>query len=435
MNNLYFTIFGYLVWLPWLISVVRTPYTRTEWHKQLLALCWAGFLTAFCFEPVTTYYFFGLVTFATILYCVKERPAFHLTPLAVIASCYWLYYFITLLWTPSVPKGTTWLVDTLPLIVLCWLPCWTHPSEQTKRSVLRTFVSAAGIMVVLSVSCWLISCHQLSMQPWQWPILQKASVAGFYSYDWVFRFIHYHHPTYNNLALCTAGVVAVYLSKNQDWKYKTGTLFMLIFITLTSLLIQSRIGLLFSGLMWFCLLFWLPSKKAMGLALISIMILGGAALYAIRQPLQQMGKDPVRAELTESTWQFIKVKPWTGTGVGALNPIVICHTINKPTWPHIGEISPTAKLEDCRTKTHMLPHNQWLADWAHGGLMAFIFAILLYATMGYSHIKKKDCYGIILLLIFCILSWLEPPLFIAKGMYLFGALAMGVTPSRSTWFT
>ncbi len=54
--------------------------------------------------------------------------------------------------------------------------------------------------------------------------------------------------------------------------------------------------------------------------------------------------------------------------------------------------------------------------------MAFLLCIGLYISLAYDVLKEKNMTVGMFFLIFLIMSMLEPPLFITKGMYLFGVM-------------
>ena len=71
----------------------------------------------------------------------------------------------------------------------------------------------------------------------------------------------------------------------------------------------------------------------------------------------------------------------------------------------------------------MLPHNQWMADWAHAGIIAAFIALALYVCIAMQCNAMKNYWGGVFLLIFTIFSLLEPPLYIGKGLYVFCLLS------------
>ena len=89
----------------------------------------------------------------------------------------------------------------------------------------------------------------------------------------------------------------------------------------------------------------------------------------------------------------------------------------------------------------MLPHNQFIADWAQTGIIGFLLSILLYLTMAVSILPIKAPFRTsenalsqsialtIFFFLFIVFSFIDCPLFIAKGLYLFGIL--GVLQSRN----
>lgn len=423
MPNILLTIIGYCIWLPWLAAIFRTPFSRETWHKQVLTLSWGAFLSAFCFEPVTIYFGFGLVCIAFILYCIRERPTFRLTPLAVVALAYWAWYVLSLTWSKAPIRGIQFLVDTLPLIILCWFPCWIRPDKESQTRILRIFISSATIWAGICVIGVFSTCAELHMSILDWPILQKMNIGGNLVYDYLFRSFVYHHPSYNCLVLCTAVGFATYLGKDKGWLQRGSVVLLAIVVTLITLWTQSRMGLIFLCIMWtYMLIQWLPTLHMRQIAIGVCAILCTIGVWVKQEAFQKMRQDPIRYCLTSTTWDYIYHKTWTGAGAGAINPVEIAHTLGMTWWPRVGTIQPEWTVSNWKRKTSMLPHNQFLTDWAHGGVVAFLLCIGLYVSLVYESIKEKNMTVGMFLLIFLIMSMLEPPLFITKGMYLFGAM-------------
>ena len=211
---------------------------------------------------------------------------------------------------------------------------------------------------------------------------------------------------------------------------------------LLALFSQSRIGLIFSLFLIPCaILFFTWHKPAARWAVISIVVLSCiAASILIRPQIQSFKSDSVRTLMHELCWQYVQKKPWLGSGVGALNPVEMSQTIGISYWPNIGTIPEDATVMNWPYRTKMLPHNQFIADWAQTGIIGFVLSIMLYLTMAVSILPIKAPFRAsenalshsialtIFFFLFVVLSFLEYPLFIPKGLYLFGIL--GVLQSR-----
>lgn len=418
------TIAGIGLYIPFWVQLFRTPWNKRTWSRQLVLLMLALELTTVLHVPSVMYISAGLLFAAVIMYCVIMRPQFRFTPLLIISALYVIYFAISILWSSWPERGTQFLIDNgLPVLGFAISASVLQVSKEEWAQILRTFCYAALIFVGLTILSWGVSCIQLHLAPWQWPFFHKKFIDGWQSFEWIFRFnggmTGYSHPSYNLLTIFAATCAAMHLGKKRILHPSIGWLLWVGTIVITGIS-QSRMGLIYIVIIFIAgLIYLLPSIRTRLIAGGSIAAVGIIFLCATHSIWQQYGQDPIRNELYAKTWRYIQIKPWTGAGAGALNPVEICHTTGELYWPHIGYIAPDYNMYTWPWKTRMLPHNQWLADWAHAGIIAALITLALYIYMIVRSGRQKNYWGVVFMLIFCIFSCLEPPLYIGKGLYLF----------------
>ena len=459
---------GILVFLPLLIALVRTPFNRGNYARQGLVFALSAILVCSLWRYIALYWAFGLSAVFALIYLIKERPTFRINALTAVSLAYVGWWFISLIWSAAKGRGLGMSMEMLPLCVMCLYSCMIQFTDEEKQTIIRPFLQSAGIFVMVGLIAVVYNCIHFGILPWEWPFLQKSTINDLLVYQVVFCFLGgytgYTHPSYNLLplflALClmlpslrkngssanqTAATAAIAYAPSLGAKRKTMALMFGLLhagTLLLALFSQSRIGLIFSLFLIPCaILFFTWHKPAARWAVISIVVLSCIAAGIILRPqIQSFKSDSVRTLMHELCWQYVQKKPWLGSGVGALNPVEMSQTIGISYWPNIGTIPEDATVENWPYRTKMLPHNQFIADWAQTGIIGFVLSIMLYLTMAGNILPKKEqwlpsenasSHSIALSLfffLFIVFSFIDCPLFIAKGLYLFGIL--GILQSR-----
>ena len=459
---------GILVFLPLLIALVRTPFSRGNYARQGFVFALSAILVCSLWRYIALYWAFGLSALFALLYLMKERPAFRMNALTGVSIAYVSWWFVSLIWSAAKQRGLGMSMEMLPLCVMCSYSCMIQLTDEEKQTIIRPFLQSAGIFVMVGLIAVVYNCIHFGILPWEWPFLQKSTINDLLVYQVVFCFLGgytgYTHPSYNLLplflALClmlpslrkngssaaaTAATAAAYAPSLGAKRKTMALMFGLLHAgtLLLALFSQSRIGLIFSLFLIPCaILFFIWHKPAARWAVISVVALSCIAAGILLQPqIQSFKSDSVRKLMHELSWQYVQKKPWLGSGVGALNPVEMSQTIGISYWPNIGTIPEDATVENWPYRTKMLPHNQFIADWAQTGIIGFVLSIMLYLTMAVSILPIKAPFRTsenasshsialtIFFFLFVVLSFLEYPLFIPKGLYLFGIL--GVLQSRN----
>lgn len=422
------TICSVLIFAPWLIKTYSTSWSRNSWHRQLLVSCLTLELVSILYIPSIMYIGVGLLMLAFSIYLWIERPRLHITPFFIVALLYLLWYALSLLWSAAPQKGLQFLLDNgLVLISISAISCFITLRKEEYVEILQQFCYATCVFILLGLLSWIVSSWEIQLPLWKWPILTKESVHGYYSYHWIFRFLGgmdgYVHPSYNLLPVFVSIPIAAWLKKigytvNVMWGFLLEGGFIL------TLLSQSRMGIIYAVIVLVCnLIYLLPTKRQKSILATSLCICGLIAFGISRNFWENYGTDNTRDRLEAYTLRYVQAKPFTGAGAGALNPIEVCRTIHETHWPKVGYVDINQNIADWKPKTHMLPHNQWLADWAHAGIFAVLITTLLYLSIIWRCIKNKNYWGGMFVLIFGIFSFLEPSLYIGKGLYLFCIIA------------
>ena len=431
------TILGVLLFLPWIIQTISTKWQKDIWHRQLLTTALTFELITMLYIPSVMYIGLGLIVLSFAIYIIRERPKLRATPFLIIAALYVLWYAISLLWSAAPNKGLKFLIDNgIVILGFASITCAVHLKEEEYTPMLLQFCYAASIFVGLCLISWGTSLIELGILPWEWPILQKTMIGDHYCYSWIFRFLGgidgYDHPSYNLLPLFAAMPMAAWLSKRHMLR---GRMWIVLWTggVLLTILTQSRMGIIYGGIILFAnSIYLLRSRQVQILASASLVVIGIWFLVFTADFWKQYSTDHARDFLQKYSWMYIQKKPWSGAGAGAVDPIEICRTVELKYWPGIGRFDPTADVAEWKPLTHMRPHNQWLADWAHAGVFAALITLAIYIAIAAKCLGRKNYWGGVFIFIFTIFSLLEPPLYVGKGLYLFcliGILAY-LTPAK-----
>lgn len=424
MIDIILTILGVGLYIPFLVQLFRTHWDKTMWPRQLLLLFMALELTTLLHVPSVMFCGAGVFLAALIIYIIVIRPKFRLTPFLIIGGLYVISFAVSILWSAIPEKGWLYLLNNgLPILGFAGLASVVELTKEEIFQCLKVFCYAALIFVGLAFLSLGISCYEQSFNPLEWPFASKSRLALLAPYQWVFRFNGgingYFHPSYNLLPLFAAICAAMRLGKERILHPSIGWILLFCGSVIT-LLTQSRMSIIYCSLILVAATIYIIPTFRKRLISAGIIIIAGVGIFVSTQTFwRNIADDPVRDMLHEETWRYIKAKPWTGSGAGALNPIEICRTTGDRWWPNIGWIDVQQDVRSWPWKTRMLPHNQWLADWAHAGIFAAICALLLYLSVATECIQKRSYWGGVLMLILIIFSFLEPTLYIGKGLYLF----------------
>ena len=428
MIDIILTVSSVLIFAPWMVKTYTAPWSRNSWSRQLLLSCLTLELITVLYIPSVMYIGVGLLIVAFCIYLWKERPKLQITPLFIVALLYFLCYALSLLWSAAPKKGFQFILDNgLVMVSISAISCFVSLCKKEYVQILQPFCYATCIFVLLGILSWMVSSWEIRLPLWHWPVLEKELVHGYYSYGWIFRFLGgrdgYIHPSYNLLPVFISIPIAAWLKKHDNNR-SVMWIFLWIGAFILTLLSQSRMGIIYATVILIGnIIYLLPSKQYKIIAAICLCICGLISFGYSKHFWKTYGADNTRDILETYTLRYVQTKPFTGAGAGALNPIEVCRTIKETYWPNVGYVNVNQNIADWNPKTRMLPHNQWLADWAHAGIFAALITTLLYLSIIWRCIKNKNYWGGMFVLIFGIFSFLEPPLYIGKGLYLFCIIA------------
>lgn len=407
----------------------------TPTHRLWLDISLSTLLIALLLPPIFIYWALVPLILAAGFTLYKERPKAKWNMVGTAAALSWCWQVVSLTWSAAPKTGVSLILDMLPLSLLCMGSMWIRLEEEELVRIFRPFAWAACLFLIGSAGTFFYSCHELQISPLDWPIFRKATIEYQQPYYWVFRFmgkdpLHgYYHPSYNTLPLFFASAAAIWMGKNHRFPWWVAALMTVCTFVLV-VLIQSRMGLIYSAIIISAaLVYACPGRRSRLIMGASLLALGISGSTLCMPQLKEMEKDPTRDELFLLTSQYLQHRPLLGTGIGAMNPIELCRTLEINHWPHIPfEIDTTQPIDSWEAKRNMVPHNQFLADWVQGGIVAFILTILLYVGACIRTVRSGQFWAPVMMLIFLIFSILEPPLYIAKGMYGFGMMVLLSSP-------
>ena len=65
------TILGTLIFLPWVMQLISTPWQKSTWHRQLLVVALTFELIAVLHVPLVMYIGLGILLLSFIIYLIK----------------------------------------------------------------------------------------------------------------------------------------------------------------------------------------------------------------------------------------------------------------------------------------------------------------------------------------------------------------------------
>ena len=427
MTDTLLTILGVCLYIPFFVQLFRTKWEKDKLLHQLTVAFVSLELTSLYHVPSVMYIAAVLLIIVFAVYAVVQKPAFRWTPILVISLLYGLWFAVSLCWSSMPLRGARFLVDySLPLIAFAFIAGIWSVSVNDMQRCLKTFGYAGMVFIGLALLSWGLTCAELHIKPWEWEFFGKSYVNGENTYRWIFRFNGgvwgYSHPSYNLLPLFGATCGALFLGRKHAMRSSVGWL-LWGGATILTLLSQSRMGIIYAVFILMAgIVYWLPNRRIQWSAACVFAIIGAALLWGTRNKWPQYDTEQNRQKLYDVTWQYIQTKPLQGAGAGGLNPIEICHTTGELYWPHVGYIDPQRDVTDWKWKARMLPHNQFMADAAHAGILAAVLCLLMYACVAVRCVRIRSYWGGVIMLVFTVFSFLEPPLYIGKGLYVFCCL-------------
>lgn len=419
---------GILVFLPLLPALWQALRREGSLPRNFMLFSLSGLLVSSLWRPIALYFAGGLVLVCWLVYLIAERPRWRWSRMAIVAGLYMAWGAVSLLWSAAPATGVHMLIDRLPILILLVMPASIALTEEDLFCVFRPFCRAAGLFIGLTLLVFVVNCLTLDMLPWEWPLLRKSRIEDHTVAQWTFRFLGgqdgYTHPSYNTLPLFLAAVAAMWQSKRHQFPRLIAAL-ILPGALVAGLLSQSRMVLIYTAILTVTgCIYVARERKLQRLLIATVGTLSISFTLGLLPRLVAMSEDPTRDRLQQYTWQYIQAKPIFGSGIGALNPVEMSRTVGLKQWPHVGRIAPDIRVSDWKSKTNMLPHNQFWAEWAQTGVAGLLLTALLYGVVIACAARKKSYWACCFYTVFLIFSVLEPPLFIPKGMYLFSLVTM-----------
>jgi len=237
--------------------------------------------------------------------------------------------------------------------------------------------------------------------------LKRVYLTPFLNLDEVYKQIFvgsgYGHPAYYSIIFSALIPVGFYFWRKEKVDSLRLTGFELITYSILSasliFILKSRVGLfMFPFGYLLTLLFIIRKSKKFPLALISILIFAVLATYGIYK--YKLGftffSDPIRENIFSVVFEYIKLHPWTGTGTGSM-ALELLSTVNQA----------------------INPHNQFIGEIFHLGIVGLLVFLLLMARIVYFGVRNRNYMLLYFILIFTFLMMTEMPLAIQKGVSIF----------------
>ena len=321
---------------------------------------------------------------------------------------YFLFIALSYFWSDD--KSYAYIIIRRCLIFI-GMPaafCTFRLEENTWENVLLCFFRCSLMFILISLVCTASSAKYVSTDLTAFLLPYKHNVANRCSWEWIYRWTAYQHPSYNAWVLVTGMIAAMHLLKKKTVGYAEVAIYIATLLLLM-LMSQSRIGIvIYVVALLLCVYDFLPKNKYLRLAYCIILLAAGiAAICIYRNTHTLFSLDSARQNIFRSASSQLRQHPLLGVGVGD-----VPHALASP--------------------PHMHPHNQFMCDWMQGGMMELVSLVLLLAATGIHAIKRRNNMLLSFLIVSMVVMLIESPLTLIKGIAIFTCFTLFFAEYKTT---
>lgn len=320
-----------------------------------------------------------------------------------------LYVLLRFLGTIGTNDGFRFPEKLFTFILLPLAFSFVRIEKRTSFRVLYLFFRAMLIYMSCTLVYWWYNIQYFGLNIGNWLISKETLHDGFPPYHWTSGWALYEHPSYISLVL-VAGLISgfyLYFKKQPDSIISQLELIVYAaFITLTVLVMESRIGVVMVALtIAITLLYYLrlKSRHFKQIAVV-VLVVGMGGLFYMGDSVSGFMDDNVRRTDNTLALNYIKAHPWWGVG---FHQQALALKQQEQIMLNVLPALPFPKT---------YTHNQLLGDMVQFGVAgALVLVLLIVGLVGYS-IQSRS-YLLQLLMCVCIVFMcIEEPLYGQAGI-------------------
>ena len=374
------------------------------WPDKAVAATLACWSVAIVFSLHMGVQFFAAFAVAAIVSASRYRRFSVPAPYFYLFFLYFAWHVISLAWTPCPADGLRNLKKYALFALVPMAFCCVRLRRDTLYAILKGFFYTMCLYTLACLVCWAYQCVTYSIPFGDWFHITKWSYNGIRSFDLLYAWSNYHHPTYNGISLLLAFAVGL-RGPYRHWlkiAYGAGSL-------LVIMLSQSRISLVLWFIMLFFFWFWrLRNITPWNYIYSSVLtVMAGVVLLFGRGMVEDFFYDPVRNQNAATAWHCVRMHPWLGSGIEGMRYEMDSDEIAR----EIGYEAANRHLAN--------PHYQFLGDWMQTGLPGMALSLALVAgCCAYAARERKGLLQYFLLIMILVMH-IEMPFYLYKGILYF----------------
>lgn len=367
---------------------------------------------ASCFTRHMCIQFFCLFALTALIYAIRKKY-FHIAGAWIyVFFAYFLWHALSLLWVDNVWQGFLQLrVYSLFIFIPLAFCCIKLTSEQ-KCTVMTWFFRALELYVLASVVTWIIWSCTNGIGLVEWLTTQKHLINYIPSYEIVYSWSNYIHPTYNGIPILIAMAIGFQnpgrkIGWNTLHYAETGVFSVLALLVIV--LTQSRICLIGWVIVAFIgILRMLNSHRkiqiAAGAAMVVACIITIALLFS---QVKTFFNDPTRVQNFKTAEYCIEQHTVLGSGIEGIRFEM-----------DSDEIAQAIGYEHAN-KDLANPHHQFIGDWMQTGLVGMALSLAMFILLFVNSIKRRNYMLFVTLAIMLLVANIEMPFYLHKGVVQF----------------
>ncbi|MBP5259060.1 MAG: O-antigen ligase family protein [Paludibacteraceae bacterium] len=374
------------------------------WTDRCVAATLACWSIAVCFSKHIGIQFFTAFALTAVAY------AWHYKYFRVPARyfyfflLYFLWHVVSLLWAPDTAAGLRVLPCYLLLVLIPLSFCCIRLERNTLHAILKAFFYTMCLYVTCCLCCWVYQSllHQIPFVDWFH--ISKQTFDDIASFDLLYAWSNYHHPTYNGISLLLGFAIGLRGPFRHSLKFAYGLGSLLVI-----LISQSRISFILWTVMLFFYWFWkLRHITPWNYIYSSVLtVLAGVFLLFGHSIVQDFLYDPIRQQNAATAWYCIQQHPWLGSGLEGIRMEMDSDTIAQA----VGYRKANRGLAN--------PHYQFLGDWMQTGIPGMAISLTLVVLCCVYAAKNRRGLLQYFLLIMILIMHIEMPLYLYKGILYF----------------
>lgn len=348
----------------------------------------------------------------TIVYFILDRNRTYRRPLWEywIVPLYIVWNLITLAWTPDLHYGKKFAGNFLPMVTYPAMFLAFTLSVDERNEIMKLYWRIALMAVLLSF----LSCiYEVTVIRHQVSELFHLQITMFkdnifidgveqFPFNMLYAWNGMGHPSFNAIWAVAAAVTGFFLVKHCVISW-VEFFFGEFVILLLQFIAQSRIGIVMVLIVFVLSTFYLLwQHRKVVYSLIAVGLLLVVAAFMLRPDfLYPYMNDVERNRLWNAAFDFIRIYPFTGTGLGGTMHEYVSSVIGYP-WPGL-------------CFDNIYAHNQFIGDWMQSGLVGFIFAVSMVILTFVMSIRRRSYSAFVFSVAILLLMLIEMPLRFLQG--------------------